>query len=69
MSGLARAAVEGDERALDLFSSWRPKVKFFLTNFNFFKFIYVYSQTGRRGGYGLEEKKENLNFYVGSMTG
>ncbi|XP_023345784.1 intraflagellar transport protein 140 homolog [Eurytemora carolleeae] len=50
MSGLARAAVEGDERALDLFSSWRPK-------------------TGRRGGYGLEEKKENLNFYVGSMTG
>jgi hypothetical protein len=29
MSGLARAAVEGDERALDLFSSWRPKVVFF----------------------------------------
>ena len=25
MSGLARAAVAGDERALDLFSSWRPK--------------------------------------------
>jgi hypothetical protein len=24
-SGLARAAVEGDERALDMFSSWRPK--------------------------------------------
>ena len=26
MSGLARAAVAGDERALDLFSTWRPKV-------------------------------------------
>ena len=25
MSSLARAAVAGDERALDLFSSWRPK--------------------------------------------
>ena len=25
MTGLARAAVAGDERALDLFSSWRPK--------------------------------------------
>ena len=24
-SGLARAAVAGDERALDLFSSWRPR--------------------------------------------
>ena len=25
LTGLARAAVAGDERALDLFSSWRPK--------------------------------------------
>jgi intraflagellar transport protein 140 len=24
LTGLARAAVAGDERALDLFSSWRP---------------------------------------------
>ena len=24
LSGLARAAVAGDEKALDLFSSWRP---------------------------------------------
>jgi intraflagellar transport protein 140 len=24
-SGLAKAAVAGDEQALDLFSSWRPK--------------------------------------------
>jgi hypothetical protein len=25
LTGLARAAVAGDERALDLFSNWRPK--------------------------------------------
>ena len=50
MSSLARAAVAGDERALDLFSSWRPK-------------------TGRRGGMGLDAGRENLNFFVGSMSG
>ena len=50
ISGLARAAVAGDERALDLFSSWRPK-------------------TGKRGGFGGQNSRENLNFYVGSMSG
>ena len=50
MSSLARAAVAGDERALDLFSSWRPK-------------------TGRRGGLGAGSSRENLNFYIGSMSG
>ena len=50
INGLARAAVAGDERALDLFSSWRPK-------------------TGKRGGIGGGNQRENLNFYVGSMSG
>ena len=49
MSSLARAAVAGDERALDLFSSWRPK-------------------TGRRG-VAQDQARENLNFFLGSMSG
>ena len=49
MSSLARAAVAGDERALDLFSSWRPK-------------------TGRRG-VTQDQARENLNFFLGSMSG
>ena len=50
IEGLARAAVNGDEQALDIFSNWRPKTtarKFRVQNGNDNMCFYVGTQEGK----------------------
>ena len=67
MSSLARAAVAGDERALDLFSSWRPKTGrrgvhqvLYCTVLYYASLYCILHQ---------DQARENLNFFLGSMSG
>ena len=76
MSSLARAAVAGDERALDLFSSWRPKtgrrgvhqvlyctVLYCTVNCTVLYYASLYCILHQ------DQARENLNFFLGSMSG
>ena len=67
MSSLARAAVAGDERALDLFSSWRPKTgRRGVHQVLYCTVLYcqLYCTVLHQG-----QARENLNFFLGSMSG
>ena len=67
MSSLARAAVAGDERALDLFSSWRPKTgRRGVHQVLYCAVLYcqLYCTVLHQ-----DQARENLNFFLGSMSG